>query len=116
MKLNKGDIVRPFDGSGSLGIDDNGKFYRRYGIDLKQHLFEVVAVDCKLPAENSVPDMCNSKRYVNDIILRDIETGEIVFSMSRSIHVEKTNRENVVEVEFEKLERQLQNLKSALEN
>ena len=32
MKLNKGDIVRPFDGSGSLGIDDNGKFYSRHGI------------------------------------------------------------------------------------
>ena len=116
MKLNKGDIVRPFDGSGSLGIDDNGKFYSRHGIDLKQRKFEVVATGCKLPADNFVPKMTESERYVNDTILRDIISGEIVFIMSRSVHVEKTNRENVVEVEFEKLERQLQNLKSALES
>ena len=103
MKLNKGDIVRPFDGSYSLGIRGNGRFYARHGIDLKKHEFEVIATDCKLPAENSLSEIAGCQTKYNDTILRDVKSDEIVFIQSdlvKKVEEEKSNSEIIKKLEM----------------
>lgn len=72
--LKVGNMVNVFDGSWTYAISDEG-LVEQFGIDLKKHQHKVIAVNQELPTDNKGFQGIN----LNNTIIKNEDTGEIVF-------------------------------------
>ena len=78
-KFKEGDIVKPHDGSYAVTINEDGRKEDIHGINIIPSKFEIIGIDCDLPARVSNPD------ERNNTILRALDNNQIVFIQSRMV-------------------------------
>ena len=72
----KGDLVRVFDGSWTLAIE-NSAFRHAYGVELTGRDFEVLNTDLKLPSTDD--------GQFNTMIIKAKDNGQIVYIQDRMV-------------------------------
>lgn len=85
--MKKGDRVKVLDNSYCVQIGENGKFEHGYPTGLTRNreklVYEVMAKDCELPIYRHFENDSSDIGQVNDVILRNVDTGEVIFTQER---------------------------------
>jgi hypothetical protein len=88
-RFKTGDIVAVCDGSYSL-ISRHGKMERSFGSDLGRMNLAVVSTNQLLPANDENYKLFERDKKFNDIILKDVDTGDIVYIQERFLNLVKS--------------------------
>ena len=87
-EYKKGDTVIPFDGSWVVGIVD-GKFGNRWGTQIKDRQFKVIATGLIVPAiefgKLTMDKTFQGTPVVNDLCLQAFDNGEYIFIRSEQV-------------------------------
>jgi hypothetical protein len=80
-----GDIVAAYDGSGVMGLDEEGKLNNQiHGTCIFGRDFEVIAANCELPIRVCVGlDLDGYAK--NDLILRALDNNQVIFITSNQV-------------------------------
>ena len=83
--FKEGNIVRAVDGSGVMGLDEDGNLNDKIsGTAIVERDFEVVATKCELPIR--VCRSLDAAGYAkNDLILRALDNNQVIFITSNQV-------------------------------
>jgi hypothetical protein len=80
-----GDIVKPVDGSGVMGMSSSGHLDNTvHGIHINTREFEVIAAECELPIK-VCSGLSLSHYGKNDLILRALDNNQVIFITSKQV-------------------------------